>query len=105
MEVIEASEDGPREVWIVLAPEGLPVSLFRPQEVPAQLSQCGGAGDKGALHLHWVVERTITWLARYRRLCLDFEPTVASSMAHLEVALIHFLVQRLGILLNLQLPS
>ena len=33
------------------------------------------------LHNRWVVERTFAWLGRSRRLCRDFEATVASSLA------------------------
>ena len=48
------------------------------------------------LHHRWVVERTFAWLGRFRRLCRDFEATVASSLAWIEVALIRLLVQRFG---------
>lgn len=48
------------------------------------------------LHHRWVVERTFAWLGRYRRLAKDFEATVASSLAWIEVALIRLLVQRFG---------
>jgi transposase len=48
------------------------------------------------LHHRWVVERTFAWLGRYRRLVKDFEATVASSLAWIEVALIRLLVQRFG---------
>ena len=48
------------------------------------------------LHHRWVVERTFAWLGRYRRLTRDFEATVASSLAWIEVALIRLLVQRFG---------
>jgi transposase len=48
------------------------------------------------LHHRWVVERTFAWLGRYRRLTRDFEATIASSLAWIEVALIRLLVQRLG---------
>ncbi len=48
------------------------------------------------LHHRWVVERTFAWLGRYRRLSRDFEATVGSSLAWMEVALIRLLVQRFG---------
>jgi putative transposase len=48
------------------------------------------------LHHRWVVERTFAWLGRYRRLSKDFEATLASSLAWIEVAFIRLLVQRFG---------
>ena len=48
------------------------------------------------LHHRWVVERTFAWLGRYRRLSKDFEATVASSLAWIEIAFIRLLVQRFG---------
>jgi len=48
------------------------------------------------LHHRWVVERTFAWLGRYRRLSKDFEASVASSLAWIEVAFIRLLVQRFG---------
>jgi putative transposase len=44
----------------------------------------------------WVVERTFGWLGRYRRLTRDFEATVESSLAWIQIAFIRLLVQRFG---------
>ena len=44
----------------------------------------------------WVVERSIGWLNRCRRLAKDFERTIASSVAWIRVAFIRLLTRRLA---------
>lgn len=44
----------------------------------------------------WVIERTIAWLNRNRRLAKDFEATIASAEAWLFVASIKMLVRRIA---------
>lgn len=43
----------------------------------------------------WIVERTFAWLGRWRRLSKDYEGTVASSRAFLQVAMIARMLRRL----------
>ena len=43
----------------------------------------------------WIVERTFAWLGRWRRLSKDYEATVASSRAFLQVAMIALMLRRL----------
>ena len=43
----------------------------------------------------WIVERTFGWLNRSRRLSKDYERTVDSSQAFVEVAMIHLMLRRL----------
>jgi putative transposase len=43
----------------------------------------------------WVVERTIAWLKRYRRLTVDREKTAMSSEAMIRVAMTHMMLNRL----------
>jgi putative transposase len=43
----------------------------------------------------WVVERTLAWLGRSRRLSKDYERLVVSSEAMLQVSMIHLMVRRL----------
>ena len=42
----------------------------------------------------WVVERTIAWLNRNRRLAKDFEQTIASATAWLFIASIQLFIRR-----------
>ena len=44
----------------------------------------------------WVVERTLGWINRARRLSKDFEATIESSLAWLQLALAFFLMRRLA---------
>jgi transposase len=43
----------------------------------------------------WVVERTLAWLNRNRRLAKDFEATIASAKAWLYLASLQLLFRRL----------
>jgi putative transposase len=44
----------------------------------------------------WVVERTLGWINRARRLSKDFEATIQSSLAWLLLALAFLLMRRLA---------
>jgi putative transposase len=44
----------------------------------------------------WVVERTLAWLNRNRRLAKDFEATIASARAWLYLASVQLLIRRLA---------
>lgn len=44
----------------------------------------------------WVVERTLAWLSRNRRLGQDFEQTIASATAGLFVASVQLFTQRIA---------
>lgn len=56
------------------------------------------AGRQGfqVLPRRWVVERTLGWLGRYRRLSKDYEGLPETSEALIYVAMIHLMVRRLG---------
>ena len=43
----------------------------------------------------WIVERTLAWLGRYRRLSKDYEHTPSSSEAVVKIAAIHHYLRRL----------
>lgn len=47
-------------------------------------------------HRRWVVERTFGWLTRWRRLNRNYEHTLASSRAVVQVALIGIMTRRLA---------
>ena len=44
----------------------------------------------------WVVERTLGWLNRCRRLSKDDEATIRSAVAMIRLAMIHVMVRRLA---------
>lgn len=44
----------------------------------------------------WIVERTLGWLNRCRRLSKDYEATIRSAMAMIRLAMIHVMVRRLA---------
>ncbi len=44
----------------------------------------------------WVAERTLGWINRARRLSKDFEATIESSLAWLQLALAFLLMRRLA---------
>ena len=66
----------------------------------------GKMGAPMAGHLHakgfevlprrWVVERTLAWLNRNRRLAKDFEQTIASATAWLFIASIQLFTRRIA---------
>lgn len=43
----------------------------------------------------WIVERTFGWLNRSRRLSKDYERTIDSSKAFVQLAMIHLMTRRL----------
>src|SRR5262249_33882690 len=44
----------------------------------------------------WVVERTLGWMNRCRRLSKDYEATIRSAVAMIRLAMIHVMVRRLA---------
>jgi transposase len=44
----------------------------------------------------WIVERTVGWFNRYRRLSKDYELLPATSEAIIQVTMIHLMIRRLA---------
>jgi putative transposase len=44
----------------------------------------------------WVVERTLAWLGRYRRLAKDFERLIECSTTYVYIASVHLMLRRLA---------
>ena len=47
------------------------------------------------LKVRWVVERTLAWLGRYRRLSKDYECETAHSETWIRISSIHMMLRRL----------
>jgi transposase len=54
--------------------------------------------EKGfqVLPWRWIVERTLAWLVRYRRLVIDYEVLPTSSEAFIYAAMVRLMVRRLA---------
>jgi putative transposase len=54
-------------------------------------------GSKGfvLLHRRWVVERSLAWLGRYRRLSKDYEYETSSSEARIQISAMQLMLRRL----------
>jgi putative transposase len=48
------------------------------------------------VHYSWVVERTLAWMGRQRRLSKDYERQVQTSATLLPLAMIRLMVRRLA---------
>ena len=55
-----------------------------------------GSKPLGRMPCRWVVERTLAWFGRNRRLAKDFETTIASGEAWLWLASVQLLTRRLA---------
>ncbi len=60
------------------------------------VSRPPGAEGFVKLPQRWVVERTIAWLSRSRRLSKDYERDTASSEAMIQASMIHLMLRRLA---------
>ena len=54
-----------------------------------------GKGFK-VLPWRWIVERTLAWLTRYRRLTIDYEVLPTSSEAFIYAAMVRLMVRRIA---------
>jgi putative transposase len=71
------------------------VARFRPaRPIRLEIVKREGPGFK-VQKRRWVVERTIAWLGRCRRLSKDYEGTTGSSEAWAKLAMVHLMARRL----------
>ena len=56
----------------------------------------GGSCGFEVLPRRWVVERTFSWLGRYRRLSKDYERKIQTSETFIEVAMVRLMLARLA---------
>jgi putative transposase len=59
------------------------------------VSRPAGVTEFRPLKVRWVVERTLAWLGRYRRLGRDYEHLTESSEAVVKIASIHHMLRRI----------
>ena len=59
------------------------------------VSRPSGARGFALLHRRWVVERSIAWLGRYRRLSKEYEYSTESSEAQIQLSSVQLMVRRL----------
>jgi putative transposase len=82
-------------------------AAYRGQELAAWCQAEGGwdlevveraSGQRGfaLLPRRWVVERTLSWISRNRRMSKDYERKVQTSETLIEVAMIRLLIARVG---------
>jgi transposase len=69
------------------------------------VKRCDTAKGFVLLPRRWVVERTLAWLNRNRRLAKDFEASVESALAWLFLASVKLLMRRLAGIVNARNPS
>jgi transposase len=60
------------------------------------VKRVAGAAGFQLLPRRWVVERTLAWLNRNRRLAKDFEASIASAKAWVYIASVQLLIRRLA---------
>jgi transposase len=61
----------------------------------ALLREVSDFDGRRLLPRRWVVERTLAWLNRNRRLAKDFEASIASAKAWVYIASVQLLIRRL----------
>ena len=54
------------------------------------------SSDCPLLPRRWVVERTFGWLNKFRLLSKEYEATLESSKADIEIAMIHIMMRKLA---------
>jgi transposase len=60
------------------------------------VTRAAGATGFQLLPRRWVVERTLAWLNRNRRLAKDFETSISSTITWIHIASTQLLIRRLA---------
>jgi hypothetical protein len=76
-----------------------------PLGITIQPSAGGHGGTFIPEGIRWVVERSLAWVSRYRRLNTIFERTEGHLVAFIEIAFISILSRRLGRLVTQQISA
>ena len=81
-EIVPKETNDSRQNWVLV--NGQPVQEPKPK------------GGFQVQRRRWVIERTIAWLTRFRRLARDYEGLPSSSEAFIQVAAIRLFLTRLS---------
>ena len=71
------------------------VARVRPQLATAIITRCEQMKGFVALPKRWIVERTLAWLNRNRRLAKDFENRMRYALAFVYLASVRLMVRKL----------
>jgi transposase len=74
---------------------GKALAKVRPQLKPEIIKRSDSAPGFVVVPKRWIVERTIAWLNRCRRLATDFENRIRTAMAFVQLASIRLMLRKL----------
>jgi len=77
---------GPLEEWVATVMDWTLEIVKRPAEAQGFV----------VLPKRWIVERTLAWLSRFRRLAKDYEETSSSSEAWIQISMVRLMLRRLA---------
>jgi putative transposase len=84
-----------QKLWADQGYDGLPLHIFcKDKGIELELVKRKEAGFK-ILPKRWIVERTFSWISRYRRLSKDYEGVLATSQNWCYLSMIRLMISRI----------
>ena len=84
-----------QKLWADQGYDGLPLHLFcKDKGIELEVVKRKEAGFK-ILPKRWVVERTFSWISRYRRLSKDYEGRLSTSQNWCYLSMIRLMISRI----------